>query len=351
MRIVLDDAAMDAAATRIGSVGAGLAGVQSRLSPALSAGAPPAIKGQVDAAVAQARATVAGVAAHCPARARELRRRAILARLADGDLRVSDLAQLRAWQAERPFANARVGNGKLGGWDPLNAMKAFADDVSGAGADVAGAIADNALGVTQTSLDLLGLVPGFGEPADGINALIYASQGDEVNAGLSAAGMIPFLGWGATGGKIGGKIKHVVDAGGGGGHNVGKAAQEAAERTERIRMARELLVSRERAEHILTGELKYNSRGKPYWYGGHRYPGRPGKSAFPKNWSDDRILDTAADMASRRDRVKVVDVEDGGRRVLEERHDGLLVHVVIEADGRVVTAYPPDVVKVPKLPK
>ncbi len=65
---------------------------------------------------------------------------------------------------------------------------------------------------TQTSLDILGLVPGFGEPADGINTLIYASQGDEVNAGLSAAGMIPFLGWGATGGKIGGKIKVTVDA-------------------------------------------------------------------------------------------------------------------------------------------
>jgi len=54
----------------------------------------------------------------------------------------------------------------------------------------------------QTGLDVVGLVPVVGEVADGINAIIYTCRGDYVNAGLSAAGMIPFLGWGATGGKF-----------------------------------------------------------------------------------------------------------------------------------------------------
>jgi hypothetical protein len=51
-------------------------------------------------------------------------------------------------------------------------------------------------------LDVTGLIPGFGEIADGANALIYLARGDNLNAGLSAAAMIPFAGWAATGGKL-----------------------------------------------------------------------------------------------------------------------------------------------------
>jgi RHS repeat-associated protein len=54
----------------------------------------------------------------------------------------------------------------------------------------------------QTTLDVVGLVPGLGEVADGVNALIYLGRGDYTNAGLSAAAMIPFAGWAATGGKF-----------------------------------------------------------------------------------------------------------------------------------------------------
>lgn len=57
----------------------------------------------------------------------------------------------------------------------------------------------------QTGLDVVGLIPGFGEIADGVNALIYTGRGDYVNAGLSTAAMIPLAGWAATGGKLGNK--------------------------------------------------------------------------------------------------------------------------------------------------
>ncbi|MEU6130990.1 hypothetical protein ABZ805_17615 [Saccharopolyspora sp. NPDC047091] len=70
-------------------------------------------------------------------------------------------------------------------------------------------------------LDLGGLIPGIGELADGANASWYAAEGDYTNAGLSAAAMIPFAGWGATGGKLLGKGAKVVSEGG----------QEAAEAT------------------------------------------------------------------------------------------------------------------------
>jgi hypothetical protein len=61
------------------------------------------------------------------------------------------------------------------------------------------------------ALDVLGLVPVFGEVADGANALWYGAEGDVLNTGLSAAGMIPFAGWAATGGKILGKGGKLVE--------------------------------------------------------------------------------------------------------------------------------------------
>jgi len=56
------------------------------------------------------------------------------------------------------------------------------------------------------ALDVLGLIPGYGEIADGINAGWYAAEGDYANAALSTAAMVPFAGWGATATKLGLKL-------------------------------------------------------------------------------------------------------------------------------------------------
>ena len=58
------------------------------------------------------------------------------------------------------------------------------------------------LDVVQTGIDLVGLIPVVGEIADGANALIYLARGDKTNAALSAAAMIPIVGWAATGTKL-----------------------------------------------------------------------------------------------------------------------------------------------------
>lgn len=55
-------------------------------------------------------------------------------------------------------------------------------------------------------LDVAGLIPGVGEIADGLNAAIYILEGDKANAAFSAAAMIPFAGWGATGVKFAKKL-------------------------------------------------------------------------------------------------------------------------------------------------
>ena len=68
------------------------------------------------------------------------------------------------------------------------------------------------LDLVQGGLDVAGLLPGVGEIADGANALIYTARGDYTNAGLSAAAMIPFAGWAATGAKGAIKGKRAVKA-------------------------------------------------------------------------------------------------------------------------------------------
>ncbi|WP_445371982.1 RHS repeat-associated core domain-containing protein [Methylomonas sp. HW2-6] len=65
----------------------------------------------------------------------------------------------------------------------------------------------------QTGLDVVGLVPGFGEPVDLVNGSIYAARGQYANAALSYGAAIPFAGWGATIGKFANKADNVIDTG------------------------------------------------------------------------------------------------------------------------------------------
>lgn len=65
--------------------------------------------------------------------------------------------------------------------------------------------------IVHGALDVGGLVPVLGAPADGLNAIIYEVEGDHVNAGLSAAGMIPIAGEIATGGKLIGKGAKAIE--------------------------------------------------------------------------------------------------------------------------------------------
>jgi RHS repeat-associated protein len=60
--------------------------------------------------------------------------------------------------------------------------------------------------VGHESLDGIGMLPLLGELADGINALWYYAEGDNLNGSISLAGMIPFGGMAATGTRLGLKI-------------------------------------------------------------------------------------------------------------------------------------------------
>ncbi|XXX77196.1 PAAR-like domain-containing protein [Sorangium sp. So ce134] len=80
----------------------------------------------------------------------------------------------------------------------------------------------------HTGLDIAGFIPGIGEIADGLNAAIYLAEGDYVNAAISAAGMIPFAGAAATGGRLAAKAGKAI-AEGVGQQGAKQGAQEVAQ--------------------------------------------------------------------------------------------------------------------------
>ncbi|GGS15042.1 EndoU domain-containing protein [Actinokineospora fastidiosa] len=85
-----------------------------------------------------------------------------------------------------------------------------------------------------------------------------------------------------------------------------------------------------RRTHILWGD----HRG-----GGHHHDsGVPGKTVFPEDWDDDKIMDTVDDVARNPDQAP--QRQDNGNWIAEGTRDGVRVVVIVDDDGDVVTAYP-----------
>lgn len=66
------------------------------------------------------------------------------------------------------------------------------------------------LDALQLGLDLIGLIPAFGEIADIANGVIYIIRDDGKNATLSMVSAIPIAGWFSTGTKLGYKVVNIT---------------------------------------------------------------------------------------------------------------------------------------------
>lgn len=104
-------------------------------------------------------------------------------------------------------------------------------------------------------------------------------------------------------------------------------------------------VSPERIVHILDGDPGG---------GGHRHgTGKPGKTEFPADWGDKKIVDALLDVARRPD-LPPKHQERNDRWVARGTRDDVGIVAVIARDGRIWTGWPtpgsPGVVKNPKEP-
>ncbi|SMF97947.1 Large exoproteins involved in heme utilization or adhesion [Burkholderia singularis] len=99
------------------------------------------------------------------------------------------------------------------------------------------------------------------------------------------------------------------------------------------------LASPDRTNHILNGDATG---------GGHLWPGAPGKSAFPENWSASKVMNAVSDIAT--DPAISEAVQANGRIVKNGTVDGIDIRVVIEPSskgGGIVTAFPTNIPRNP----
>lgn len=101
------------------------------------------------------------------------------------------------------------------------------------------------------------------------------------------------------------------------------------------------LASTSRRQHILDGEVLSNGR----YSGGHRAgTGFPNKSEFPRDWSDDKIMDHISDVAT--DPLSITRAGRGGDVFARGTREGVEIEVLIRR-GEVWTGYPVNVSRNP----
>lgn len=88
------------------------------------------------------------------------------------------------------------------------------------------------------------------------------------------------------------------------------------------------IASEARTTHILYGDATG---------GGHLWPGLPGKTAFPKDWSADRVMHEISDVAT--DPSSIFRPGRGGSTVVTGTRDGVDIRVILR-NGDIVTGYP-----------
>lgn len=122
--------------------------------------------------------------------------------------------------------------------------------------------------------------------------------------------------------------KVVRQAADGGAARAGEAAKKGNQYVD--------LASTQRRKHILDGDATG---------GGHRPgTGKPGKSEFPQNWSDDKIMHEISDVAT--DPTSVVRPTRGGRTISEGTRDGVRIRVIQDRNGDIVSGYPTNVQRI-----
>jgi Pretoxin HINT domain len=102
----------------------------------------------------------------------------------------------------------------------------------------------------HTGLDIAGMVPVFGELADGANAIVYVAEGNYTDAAFSVAAMVPLAGGAATAAKYARKAYKAADAAATTGKIVKQAVKHADEVKTTIQTAKKAVIESKVAKRL-----------------------------------------------------------------------------------------------------
>lgn len=127
--------------------------------------------------------------------------------------------------------------------------------------------------------------------------------------------------------------------------HAGRRLEQAADAAPRPSVD---LATSERRRHILDGD--------PHGPGGGHRPGtgRPNKSEFPADWSDDKIMEEISDIATHPGAWRDAVQQSNGNWKLEGTRDGIDIRVIVKhpqgEDLKIITGFPTNVPRNPPAP-
>lgn len=163
----------------------------------------------------------------------------------------------------------------------------------------------------HTGLDVLGMLPGIGAAFDVANGVLYLVEGNYGEAALSFVSAIPGYGdaiGGANAARKGLSFANTALA----------SARKGSSASEYVNIA-----SASRTNHILKN---------------HRFGGKDGKSWFPQDWSDERIMHEVSDIITDPAIPWYPNKNEGRLEAFAER-DGVTIKIVTDGSD-IITAYP-----------
>ena len=163
----------------------------------------------------------------------------------------------------------------------------------------------------HTGLDVLGMLPGIGAAFDVANGVLYLAEGNYGEAALSFVSAIPGYGdaiGGANAARKGLSFANTALA----------SARKGSSASEYVNIA-----SASRTNHILKN---------------HRFGGKDGKSWFPQDWSDERIMHEVSDIITDPAIPWYPNKNEGRLEAFAER-DGVTIKIVTDGSD-IITAYP-----------
>jgi hypothetical protein len=210
-------------------------------------------------------------------------------------------------------------------------------------ADIPADWREHDLDQVQTFLDGVGLVPAFGEPADGINGIISCIRGDWGAAALSFAAVVPIAGAGATAAKAVKKIEYL--------RHLDQAVfarlmklgvRNGSSIEEILRAAGTDTVIRgftDRAGNQILLRAGNNNVGLLHIIGRHLTGTISGKitTFFPKQFKVDDVVNVTAQAIQNGSRV----LGDNSNWIYTWRHETLgEINVIVNKSGEVISAFP-----------